>query len=291
MDTNKTPIRHIPIFYATDEKYAAMAATSMASVLFNTDSFIDFYILDCNLSPLTRRKFEMLHERFSNFSIEFISVDSNEKFAHIELRCHLTLACFARLLIPDLKPNLGKVIYLDCDTIVMQDIAQLYEQNLDGFALGAVADPDTCNIPERRAKWYAAAQVSNTHLYFNSGILLLDCDVWRKNNMLPQVMHAERITATTRQFNDQDILNKTFDSNYKPLEIRFNVKKNLVTYCPQNEIVIRHFTGFPKPWMPYGVRQVNGGDFWFYCQMTMFFAETLIEGLSELKPINNYDAE
>lgn len=228
----------------------------------------------------------MLHERFSNFTIEFISVESNEKFAHIELRNYLTTACFARLLIPDLKPDLGKIIYLDCDTIVMQDISQLYDQELDGYALGAVPDPNVYNVPEKRAQLYPAALLSEKHLYFNSGILLIDCNVWRKNDMLPKLMAAERMTAETRYYNDQDVLNKAFDANFKPLEIRFNVKSNLITFCPQEHVVIRHFTGFMKPWIRMGFRQLNARDFWFYCQMTMFFAETLTAGIAEVKSVH-----
>ncbi|MBQ8293946.1 MAG: glycosyltransferase family 8 protein [Alphaproteobacteria bacterium] len=290
MDTAKEKIKHIPVFFATDEKYAPLAATSMASILFNTDSFIDFYILDCNLGAKTRKKFEMLHEKFSNFSVEFIPVASDERFAHIELRNYLTTACFARLLIPDVKPDLGKVIYLDCDTIVLQDIAQLYDQELDGYAIGAVPDPNVYNVPEKRLQLHTGALLSDTHFYFNSGILLIDCDVWRKNDMLPKLMAAERVTAPTRYYNDQDVLNKAFDSNYKQLDVRFNVKSNLITFCPQEHVVVRHFTGFMKPWVRMGFRQVNAKDFWFYCQMTVFFAETLVAGIAEVKSVNVLNA-
>lgn len=289
MGTDKKELRHIPIFYATDEKYAPLAATSMASVLFNTDEFVDFYVLDCNLSDKTRRKFEMLRERFSNFSLEFIPVNTNEKFAHIKMRNHLTSACLARLLIPDLKPDLGKVIYLDCDTIAMQDIAQLYDQELDGFAIAAVPDPNVYDNPEKKMRQYSAAMLSPGHLYFNSGILLIDCDIWREKNMLPRLMQAEQMTAQTRIFNDQDILNKAFDSDYKTLDVRFNVKANLVTFCPQERIVVRHFTSFIKPWVRIGFKQLNAKDFWFYCQMTAFCMETLVAGIAEVKTINQFN--
>ncbi len=288
MDTvKKTKINKnkIPVFYACDNKYAPIATTSMASLLFNTDSFIEFYVLDCNLSALNRRKMEMLAQRFSNFSIEFIPVDSNARFGYINLRNYLTTACFARLLIPDLKPKLKKVVYLDCDTIMMGDIADLYAQDLNGYAIGAVPDPNVFENQIKKSNQYAAAFLSQDHLYFNSGVMLIDCDVWRKKDMLPKLVEAERITAATRYFNDQDVLNKGFDCDYQPLDVRFNVKSNLITHCPQDKIVVRHYTGNIKPWLKIGFLQIHAHDFWFYCQMTAFFAEVLVNGLTELAQI------
>lgn len=286
MDNDKKKkLNHIPVFYACDNKYAPIAATSMASLLFNTDSFVEFYILDCNLTQKNRKKLEMLNEKFSNFSIEFIPVDANAKFGYIQLRNYLTTACFARLLIPDLKPDLGKIIYLDCDTIVMGDIADLYDQDLNGFAIGAVPDPNVFENPIKKQNQYTAALLSQEHLYFNSGVMIIDCDVWRQKDMLPKLIEAERLTAATRYFNDQDVLNKAFDNNYQPLDVRFNVKSNLITHCPQDKIVVRHYTGHLKPWLKIGFLQVHAHDFWFYCQMTAFFAEVLVNGLTELVQI------
>ena len=283
MDTVKgKKLKHIPVFYACDNKYAPIATVSMASLLFNTNEFIDFYILDCDLMPQNRKKMEMLKEKFSNFSIEFIPVDSNARFGYIQLRNYLTTACFARLLIPDLKPSLGKIIYLDCDTIIMGDIQDMYNQDLNGFAIGAVPDPNVYENPIKKQNQYNAAFLSPDHLYFNSGVMLIDCDVWRRENMLPKLIEAERITADTRYFNDQDVLNKAFDCNYQVLDVRFNVKSNLITYCPSDKIVVRHYTGHLKPWLKIGFLQIHAHEFWFYCQMTAFFAEVLVNGLTEI---------
>ncbi|MDR0727116.1 MAG: glycosyltransferase family 8 protein [Rickettsiales bacterium] len=276
----------IRVFYACDDRYAPLAAVSMASVLMNTDSFIEFFIMDCNMSEKMRRKILMMKDKFNHFSVTFIPVNSDEKFGYIQLRNYLTTACFARLLIPDSMPNLGKVVYLDCDTVLFGDIAKLYNNDMQGKAIAAVPDPNVYNVPDKRQVQYPAALLSDTHLYFNSGVMLIDCQVWRKNNMLEKLLEAERQTAATRIFNDQDVLNKAFDSNYTPLDICFNVKSNLITFCPMEEIVVRHYTGEIKPWVKAGFSQLHSGDFWFYAGQTPFFAEILIDGLTELGMIN-----
>ena len=284
MDAEK--LEHIPVFYACDDRYIPLAAASVASMLFNTRAFIDLYILDCKLSEKNKKKFLLLQRRFNNFSVQFIRVDSDTQFGHIELRNYLTTACFARFLIPQLVPNVNRCIYLDCDTILFGDIAGLWNQELGDFMLGAVPDPNVFNNPDKKSLHYAAALLSDTHLYFNSGVLLIDCEKWRKYNIYDKLIESEQKTAKTRIFNDQDVLNNAFDSNYCPLDVRFNVKSNLVTFCPQENICIRHFTGQIKPWLKMGFLQLNAHDFWFYCQMTPFFAETLINGLTELGTVD-----
>lgn len=284
MDTET--IEHIPVFYACDDKYIPLAAASVASLLFNTRAFIDLYILDCNLSAKNKLKMSMLQQAFKNVSVEFIHVDSDAQFGHIGLRNYLTTACFARFLIPQLKPNIKCCIYLDCDTIMFGDIATLWHQDLHGYTIGAVPDPNVFNVPEKKALHYPAAHLSDGHTYFNSGVLLIDCDKWRRENVYDALVASERETAPTRIFNDQDVLNNAFDSNYCQLDVRFNVKSNLVTFCEQNKIVVRHFTGQVKPWLKIGFLQLNAHDFWFYCQMTPFFAETLVNALTELNKVD-----
>lgn len=47
---------------------------------------------------------------------------------------------FARLFLHKVFPNLDKIIYLDTDVIVTSDIAELYNQDINGYALGACQD-------------------------------------------------------------------------------------------------------------------------------------------------------
>lgn len=278
--------KHIPIFYSCDEKYAPLAMISMASILFNTKSYIDFYVLHNNVTEKTINKFYMLSDKFHNFSLKFINVNTSEYFDKIELRNHVTNSCFSRFLIPSLEPKLDKVIYLDCDTIILQDIEQLYNQELNGYPLGAVVSQDFLDFPDKKQEVYKAALLSPTHLYFNSGVLLIDIQKWIQGNALQKLLEAEKVTAETRYFNDQDILNNAFDSNFQPLDLKFNVRTSLFTMYEIHDIAIRHFTGNLKPWVKIGFMIPHASDFWFYAQMTPVFAETLINAIGELPNIN-----
>ena len=68
----------IPIFLASNDKYAPFVATTIASVCYNTKSFCEFYILDSGISNLNKKRIELLKEKFNNFSIEYLKVDLNK---------------------------------------------------------------------------------------------------------------------------------------------------------------------------------------------------------------------
>ena len=121
---------NIPIFLAADDNYAPFVATTIASVCDKTDSFVDFYILDGGISLENKEIILNVKKYFKNFSIEFIKINAEEQFKNFQTITHLTLAAYNRLLIPILKPNLKKVIYLDVDVIVMDDISELYKEAL-----------------------------------------------------------------------------------------------------------------------------------------------------------------
>lgn len=81
-----------------------------------------------------------MKEKFNNFSIEFIPVDLKQFKGLKGWGSGNFLDCYARLLIPELKQNLDKVIYLDSDVIAMDDINLLWEQDLEEYVYAAVPD-------------------------------------------------------------------------------------------------------------------------------------------------------
>jgi lipopolysaccharide biosynthesis glycosyltransferase len=76
-------------------------------------------------------------------------------------------------------------------------------------------DSDTENIYKRIHK---NMQLSKKHIYFNSGVMVINCKKWpfRKQNHVIKKYIDKTIAV------DQDILNKMFECNYKILETKYN---------------------------------------------------------------------
>jgi lipopolysaccharide biosynthesis glycosyltransferase len=173
---------------------------------------------------------------------------------------HFTVAAYFRLLLPSLVPNsVDRLLYLDCDTIVIDDVSKLIETQLDGKAAGLVLDPKT----EMFSKYYS---ISN---YFNSGVLLFDLAVWRDRNLADKCFsYFENPRAPVRNA-DQCAINVVLDGAIKEIEPRWNnFASNVDTKVASLSEVrktssILHFFSSEKPWKSWYKNQL-GQFYWVY---------------------------
>lgn len=90
-----------------------------------------------------------------------------------------SLAFYLRLLAPTLLPDIDKALYLDCDLIVNGDIQELYNINLEDYAVAAVHD---ATLSYNIVKDYLGYDYWKDG-YFNSGVLLMNLRYWRTHNL------------------------------------------------------------------------------------------------------------
>ena len=129
--------KKIPVFLASDEKYAPFIATTIASIMDHTKSFVSFYILDSGVSQSAKSKIASLKKRWKNFDVEYLNVDVKLFFPNAKTSNHYSLAMYNRYLIPLLKPEISKAIYSDVDVIFNADIKDFYDINVENFGLAA----------------------------------------------------------------------------------------------------------------------------------------------------------
>lgn len=270
-------IQSIPIFLASDDKYAPFVATTITSIVINTKAFINFYVLDGGILDENKKKIESLKEQFPNFSVEFIDMKSSglEKFPNLK---HYSLNTFSRYFIPDMKPDLDKILYMDVDIIVKNDIAELYNQELGDYPVGAVLeDFYPVNYTYLKSIYPNFKGGSN---YFNAGVLLMKLDYFRKNNMTQKFVDKTVEMKDILSCPDQDIFNIFFENNFKILDYKFNVMYDHEEFISklgkQDAInalanpVVLHYTG-DKPWKD--IRAKKSIDFWEIAKITPFFEE------------------
>ena len=290
----------IPIFMATDDNYAGLCTVTATSVCENTSSQIYFYIISNNLSQSNRTKIISSMNKYHHAHIEFLDINADDIFKHFNTWEHVSITGFARLLIPWLKPQIHKAIYLDVDTICLQNIATLYNTELGKFPIAAAECIEVANDLIFKETVRNTLNLSSTHVYFNSGVLVIDCEKLRKDPELPHGFFEIENKYPEHPCADQDILNKYFENNYKQLDQKYNVTICDVTNFKDetqykntmNDIVIRHFVGRAKAHNSlYGMsvkHMKSYNTFWQYASKTDFFGE-LLAGLirSNIQPHKN----
>ncbi len=268
---------NIPIFLSSDNNYAPFVATTIASACDNTKNFCEFYVLDGGITEENKSKIGKLCESFSNFSLEFIKVDVDSFFKDFKENMHFTKSMYSRFLIPELKPQVKKAIYSDVDVIVLGDISQMFAEDLEGYALGAVWEE--MSEKRRNVKAKQILGLPDSHKYFSSGNLLIDCEQWRENNIGEKLRNLHNILGDKLQMPDQDVLNSFFADNYKLLNCRYCFLTAYQDYYPNTDIIIRHFEGLLKPWNVHpnntDIELPHVQDFWHYAKLTTFYDELL----------------
>lgn len=153
---------------------------------------------------------------------------------------HWTYMAMMRLVLPEIFPDVDRILYLDCDTLVLRDIGELFEIDLHGRLMGAVAEP------LKSRPWVS---------YYNAGVLLMDLAMLRDSHKQAEMVRM--INAMKFSFPDQDVLNACCLNQIFTLNPTYN--SNRWTMNAQNPHIV-HFAADPQYrknplWMDYEARE------------------------------------
>ena len=126
----------IPVFFATDNNYLPILDVALSSVIENASKDYNYVITVIN-TGLDKEKCKLIKRlENENFKINFcdISFHIDKIKSKLSNLYHFSCQAWYRLFIQSLFPQYDKVLYLDCDLIVLGDISKLY--GLQGFEVG-----------------------------------------------------------------------------------------------------------------------------------------------------------
>ena len=164
------------LVYTTDNNFIPQVAAGMCSVMENNREmdWIHFYIVSDGVTPENQAQLSALVRQYGR-ELTVIELDEIASYFDFEFD---TLGwrpvILARLLLDRLlPPDVDRVLYLDGDTIVRGNLAELWQTDMGDAVIGACVEPTM----DKQRK--IALGMENVP-YFNSGVLLIDLDKWRK---------------------------------------------------------------------------------------------------------------
>jgi len=216
--------------------------------------------------------------------------DPGNVYAQYEFREPFTRATLFRLTLSTLLPEISKVIYLDADTIVLRDLAELYDLAIPNLPLAAMPDyplyyyellsPIATGTINQPAISYLTKRLNLTYdspeSYFNSGVMLINLNYWRSHDTAGDCC---RILEANRNLHwaDQDALNIACNGRYQPIDSRWNA---FAGKCRQpspygtfpalaalqqiwsKDPWIVHYSSNHKPWRADHLRTIHDWRFW-----------------------------
>uniref|UniRef100_A0ACD5YEK2 Uncharacterized protein n=1 Tax=Avena sativa TaxID=4498 RepID=A0ACD5YEK2_AVESA len=259
----KKPADHVFHIVTDRLNYAAMKMWFLANPLgkaaVQVQNIEEFTWLNSSYSPVLKQlaSSSMIDYYFRSGKAR---PDENPKFRNPK---YLSILNHLRFYLPEIFPKLNKVLFLDDDTVVQQDLSALWSIDLKGKVNGAV---ETCGETFHRFDKYLNFSnpliASNFHPQacgWAYGMNMFDLSEWRKQN-ITDIYH------TWQNLNEDRLLWKlgtlpaglvTFWNRTFPLDHSWHVLG--LGYNPNlNEKDIRrasviHYNGNLKPWLEIGL--------------------------------------
>ena len=289
--------RAVPIVFSANQNYVPYLAVVLQSVIeCSTDEHnYDILVFHRDIEKDSQKILQGLTGKRKNISIRFFDCTYLVEKVPFRVGYHLSVETYYRYYILDIMNQYPKILYLDSDMIIQQDVAQLFKTDIQGYYLAAVKDLDTIGNYrfDKVMKEYLDKELKldNPLDYFQAGVLLMNLDEMRKD-LSSKKMVEMTLVKLWRQ-HDQDVLNLMCQSKVKFLPQKWNVlinwkfdgkcRTDFLKYAPYKlygeyleaykKPFIIHYAGGWKPWNNWDCEMKE--YFWKYARKTPLYEEIL----------------
>lgn len=231
------------IITGSDDNYVPGVMVLIASAAFHNPG-ARFAVLDMGISPANRVRIDALAARLQ-VPVQRVEV-AQDAFDHIAVaRAHLTRSTYLRLLIPDLFPDEDRVLYMDCDMVVLDDLGALDRVDLGTEIVAAVPCPSPDPIE-------VAATGHVLGSYVNAGLLVMNLPVWRQEKIAAACLALLCDPDRPLLSEDQSAINIAAAGRIRLLEPRFNTYSDPGAYKRPEDFpdvpAVVHYVVNNKPW-------------------------------------------
>lgn len=257
------------VVYAADDNFTMMMGISIISLFENNKdiSKIQLLIIDSGISDENKKRIEKICVKYKQPNPIWEKPVNIEELLEFKVKTDRgSMAQYSRIFIQRFFGTEEKrALYLDCDTLIVDSISELYEMDMDGKTVAVLKDA------------FSRAYRSNINLQkddimFNSGVMLIDLDKWKTQKIETKILDFIADKNGIVQQGDQGALNAILANGVIAIHPKFNMlslfysmtfKEILFYRCPVNfytekdieegkkNAVIIHFTsGFNilRPW-------------------------------------------
>jgi len=254
---------------AADESYAMPLAVTLHSAASNLSvgEHLHVVLLDGGISEAS---WMGIRETLAELpiTIDVIRPDLN-LVQDLSISHHISHSAYLRLMADQLLPSwIDKVIYLDSDLLVLDDLCKLWQMDVsDHYCLAAVdiscpfvdastfvksygnqedtsttSEASLASVPYVNAltpipNWRELGIDGAGH-YFNSGVMVLNLKRWRAENISARLLECLRTNRAHVWCWDQYALNVVFAGQWGKLPARWNQGTHVYEYPDENQAPI-----------------------------------------------------
>lgn len=246
----------INLLLVCDNHYISLLASLLKSIEthHNTEELIVAYIVSDKISQKNKEAL------CSSLNLDIISIVWIDIKNAIPNKATLPLTknsyplnIITRIYLSHYIPiTVNRILYLDVDMIMCKDVSELYFTDLEGHTIGAVMDSITKKV-RFGIQNYKSLQMDPEEKYFNSGLLLIDLEKWRAQNITDKTMRIINDAREYARLTDQYGLNVSLYKNWKELDPLWN------TFCTSDHTdpYLIHYFGRKPIYKTYNNNYLN----------------------------------
>lgn len=246
------------VVFAGDYAYIRQIETALKSIC-RHNSHLKIYLLNQDIPQEWFSQIRIYLQEMGGDLIDCKLIGSQYKMNWSNKLPHINHMTFARYFIPDFVTE-DKVLYLDSDLIVTDDLTDLFELDLGENYLAA------------------ARSCFGAGVGFNAGVLLINNKKWRSETIRQKLIELTEKEHENVKEGDQSILNMLFKDQYSLLDDKYNfqigfdagaAEKNHtfifeISLTPSPKIL--HYISPDKPWKQFSVGRLRE-EWWKYSFM------------------------
>ena len=217
------------VCFAADDNYSSYLDIVLIS-LFENNNFdkINVFILDSGISDENINIIKNTCSKYGG-NVSFINVENIEDKFDISLnkmkvKGNFSLATYSRLFLVSLLPNdVDKVLYLDCDALILGSFEPIWNLDLSDYLAGGVLALNGNDDVKK------AIDLAPSDKYINAGMLLVNLKNWREENIEEKLLE-ELIRLNNKGIHfgmDQGVINSVLKGRIYVLNPEFNLEGSL----------------------------------------------------------------
>lgn len=236
------------VVLAANAAYSEQVLTTIKSIVCH-NRFIKFYVIN---SDFPTEWFVSMRKKLAKLNCQI--VNARVDGSHIsQYKTNIHYSVFLRYFTATFVEE-DQALYLDCDIVVTRDLSEIFAVDLGSYPLGAVRDLG--------GEVYFGEQI------FNSGVLLINVNYWRENDIAGQLIEMTDNLHDKVTQDDQSILNMLFENRWMELPFAYNcitLHTTFSDYEPEKGLYppVIHYLTERKPWKEY-TQSIYREVWWFY---------------------------
>ncbi len=248
------PPNAVHVAFAMDDQLMDHFPVALSSALEHCSRPLAIHLQHRNIP---QAYLDALTSAFPRTSFTFYDMNQVDYGQNLRMLSHTTVSTMDRCLLPTLCPQLDKIIYLDVDILIRDDLAGLDKLDMQGAMIaGKLSQHKDWNLIvrlvtraslslEHSQAWALRRRLHAQYpLYsqtFNAGVIVMNLEMMRAEQIPAHALYLIKNCC----FNDQDALNVLGAGRIRALDPSWN-------FVPAQEWnsdpKIVHWAGVTKPW-------------------------------------------